>query len=163
MSSFVIIGNQAFPLALRRQPDGTYTRPDSTPICLTETALGKTISAGDQKAPIDILQHGDDIWVHLLGRTYRLTWQSSVNHYGEEAHADTSDIAQAPMPGAVVTISVQPGDQVQAGQTMLIIESMKLETAIKSPRAGTVEAVHVVTGQTFERGATLVTLAKDTV
>ena len=47
------------------------------------------------------------------------------------------------------------------GDTLLVIESMKLETAIKAPRDGMVETVHVADGRTFERSAPLVTLAPE--
>ncbi len=49
--------------------------------------------------------------------------------------------------------------QVAAGDTLMVIESMKLETAIKAWREGSVAAVHVGMGQAFQRGAPLISLA----
>ena len=63
------------------------------------------------------------------------------------------------MPGSVVALPVAVGDAVHAGATLVIIESMKLEVAIKAECGGSVEAIHVALGQTFDKNAVLVTLA----
>ena len=68
------------------------------------------------------------------------------------------DIAQAPMPGTVIAVQVKPGESVTRGQTMMVIESMKLETAIVAWRDGVIKTLHVAPGQTFDRAAPLVTL-----
>jgi biotin carboxyl carrier protein len=54
---------------------------------------------------------------------------------------------------------VKEGQSVTAGETLMVIESMKLETAIKAWRDGAVAAVHVGVGQTFQRGTPLLALA----
>ena len=64
----------------------------------------------------------------------------------------------APMPGVVVALNVAPGQKIARGETLLVIESMKLETAIKAGRDGIVAAVHFEKGCTFNRGAALVSL-----
>jgi biotin carboxyl carrier protein len=65
------------------------------------------------------------------------------------------------MPGTVVRIAAQTGSTVAAGDAILVIESMKLETTIRAWRDGIVEAVHVTEGATFERGTLLVSLVED--
>jgi biotin carboxyl carrier protein len=64
----------------------------------------------------------------------------------------------APMPGAVVALHASRGDVCQRGQQLMVMESMKMETAIVAPRDGVIAEVHVLAGQTFERGAILLTL-----
>jgi biotin carboxyl carrier protein len=64
----------------------------------------------------------------------------------------------APMPGLVVRVPVSPGDAVQQGQPLLILESMKMDNELCAPRSGTVERVHVEVGQGVESGQTLLTL-----
>jgi acetyl-CoA carboxylase biotin carboxyl carrier protein len=66
---------------------------------------------------------------------------------------------QAHITGTVWKIEVKPGDAVDEGQTLVIIESMKMEMPVESPAAGTVESVAVAEGQPVEEGALLVTLA----
>lgn len=101
---------------------------------------------------------GDYVWVHLDGRAHLLVWQDAISHYEEEADSHAGDVARAPMPGSVIQVAVAPGDAVAAGETMMVIESMKLETAIRAPRDGVVAAIHLAIGQTFDRDAALVTL-----
>jgi acetyl/propionyl-CoA carboxylase alpha subunit len=63
---------------------------------------------------------------------------------------------KAPMPGLIVRVAVQRGDQVQAGQGIVAIEAMKMENELRAPAAGTVKAVHVAPGKAVEKGALLV-------
>jgi 3-methylcrotonyl-CoA carboxylase alpha subunit len=74
------------------------------------------------------------------------------------AGAGAADTVEAPMPGTVVRVSVAAGDLVKRGQTLMVIESMKMETTIVAWRDGVVRAVHRPLGATFDRKAPLVTL-----
>ena len=60
-----------------------------------------------------------------------------------------------PMPGKVIKVNVSDGDAVEAGQTLIVIESMKMEQPIKTPVAGTVKKVHVTEGQQVDLQETL--------
>ena len=60
--------------------------------------------------------------------------------------------------GTVWKIEVKPGDSVDEGQTLVIIESMKMEMPVESPKAGKVESVVVAEGQAVDEGAVLLTL-----
>ncbi len=65
----------------------------------------------------------------------------------------------APMPGLVVRINVKPGDEVQAGQALVVMEAMKMENELRSPSSGSVEAIRVQPGAAVEKGAVLIELA----
>ena len=65
----------------------------------------------------------------------------------------------APMPGMIVRISVAPGDTVVAGQSLIVMEAMKMENELRAAGAGTVTAVRVVAGTAVQKGAVLVELA----
>jgi 3-methylcrotonyl-CoA carboxylase alpha subunit len=69
-----------------------------------------------------------------------------------------ADRVLAPMPGRVVLVRVAPGDAVQQGQDVMVIEAMKMELALKAPRDGTVGDVRAVAGDFVEADAVLVTL-----
>jgi len=114
---------------------------------------------GDAHA-VSAIVDGDTVHVHLDGRAYVLRYRDPVDVYGAEHEESGHDIARAPMPGGVLAVMVVVGAAVRAGDALLTIESMKLETAIKASRDGTVEAVHVEPGQTFDRDAPLVTLRR---
>ena len=62
------------------------------------------------------------------------------------------------MPGVVATVAVTAGAKVNAGDLMLTIEAMKMETAIHADRAATVKAVHVAPGQQIDAKDLLVEL-----
>ncbi len=63
---------------------------------------------------------------------------------------------KAPMPGLVIRVNVAVGDQVAAGQGLVVIEAMKMENELRSVAPGRVRAIHAVLGQAVEKGALLV-------
>jgi 3-methylcrotonyl-CoA carboxylase alpha subunit len=73
----------------------------------------------------------------------------------ETASAAHSGGLTTPLPGVVVSVSVKEGDTVTAGQTLLVIEAMKMEHAIKAPRAGKVRALKHQVGDRVREGSTL--------
>ncbi len=62
----------------------------------------------------------------------------------------------APMPGKLVRVLVSPGQDVQAGQGLVVVEAMKMENEIRAPRSGRVKDVPAREGQAVETGALLV-------
>ena len=64
----------------------------------------------------------------------------------------------APIPGLIVRVEVEEGQEVKAGQPLVILQAMKMENEIRAPQAGVVRQVHVRAGENVEQGATLVTL-----
>jgi len=64
----------------------------------------------------------------------------------------------APMPGLIVRVNVQPGDVVQPGQGLVVMEAMKMENELRAAAAGRVKSVAVRAGTAVERGALLVEL-----
>jgi biotin carboxyl carrier protein len=63
------------------------------------------------------------------------------------------------MPGKIVEVSVSPGATVQEGDTVVVLESMKMETPIDAPEKGTVTEIHVAEGDTVAEGDLLAELA----
>lgn len=74
------------------------------------------------------------------------------------AAAAGGEAVNSPMPGTVLEISVKVGDTVKSGDTLVILEAMKMENAIVAPKDSKVVAVHVTKGQSVESGAALVSL-----
>ena len=64
----------------------------------------------------------------------------------------------APMPGMIVRVSAQVGDQVQPGQGLVVMEAMKMENELRATTAGTVPAVLPQPGTAVEKGAVLLEL-----
>jgi biotin carboxyl carrier protein len=68
-------------------------------------------------------------------------------------------VVKSPMPGRIVKVLVQAGDEVEAGKPLLVMEAMKMENEIKAKAAGKIGQVHVAAGDTVEGNAKLVTMA----
>ncbi len=64
----------------------------------------------------------------------------------------------APMPGLVVDVPVAEGDTVEAGQTVIILESMKMQNELKAPIAGMIESIHAEAGKTVDKNDLLVVI-----
>jgi biotin carboxyl carrier protein len=75
----------------------------------------------------------------------------------EVAHDGPTEV-RAIIPGRVVSVQVAAGDEIEAGQQMLVIEAMKMQNELRSPRGGRVERVAVGPGKTIELGELLVVI-----
>jgi biotin carboxyl carrier protein len=71
------------------------------------------------------------------------------------APTSTARSVLAPLPGVIVAVSVKPGDAVQHGQELCVIEAMKMKNVIRAGRAGTIGAVHVALNQHVKHHDTL--------
>lgn len=74
------------------------------------------------------------------------------------AGAAGSVVVKAPMPGTVVNVVVSAGQAVKAGDDLVFIEAMKMETPVKAPQDGTVATIDVAKGESVDSGKVLVTL-----
>ncbi len=73
------------------------------------------------------------------------------------AKADTGEInIKSPMPGLIVAIKVEAGQEIKSGETVVILESMKMQNELKAPRDGVVQSVLVQAGQSVEQNKVLV-------
>ena len=76
---------------------------------------------------------------------------------GDAGHSGPAEV-HAIIPGVVVSVAVAPGDAVEAGQHLLVVEAMKMQNELRAPRAGTVERVTVGERSTIEVGDLLVVI-----
>ena len=67
----------------------------------------------------------------------------------------------APMPGKVLSVEIGEGQEVGEGDPLLVLEAMKMENVLKSPRSGKVKGISAVAGTAVEKGAVLVTFADE--
>ena len=138
---------------------------------------GKTyrFTIGDKTADVELLQSKDgklDLlvdgkhitayvssdsakrWVTVNGQTVMLTKASGARKSGGGHHA--AGELTAPMPGQVRAVNVSEGDEVLKGQTLLLLEAMKMEIRVQAPRDGVVKKLFVNQGQTVERDQVLI-------
>jgi biotin carboxyl carrier protein len=81
-----------------------------------------------------------------------------VPTYGKRA-AETLEI-RAPLPGLIKEVLVKPGDEVNYGQELCVIEAMKMKNIIRAARAGKIAEISVYSGQTVNHNDTLMTFAE---
>jgi len=88
------------------------------------------------------------IHVHVNGRVVRLeqTDSDKQNFSRDAIEFGSRDQIMTPMPGKIVKILVKEGERVTAKQSLVIVESMKMENELKSPANGTVKSIHFASG-----------------
>jgi biotin carboxyl carrier protein len=94
-------------------------------------------------------------WVTVNGRTLVFNKSAGGRKIGGGLHHAAGELT-APMPGQVRAVNVKEGDNVTKGQTLLLLEAMKMEIRVQSPRDGKVKKLSVQQGQTVEREQLLV-------
>lgn len=118
----------------------------------------------DGKSHESYVQQGDDNWQVLLrGRLYPVTVEDEREKRLRAAAgggvAESGEFhLKAPMPGLVVAIPVEEGQEIKKGQVILILESMKMQNELKSPRDGTIGRIRVKTGESVEQKQTLLSV-----
>ncbi len=147
---------------------GLSRSPDGYRLHLGERCLEFRLQPGEQGdlvlqcgGTVDHLRvalDGDDVWIHLDGETHCLRFEHALQRLAELNEAAGADVIKAAMPGSLVSLGVAAGDSVHKGQTLLVMESMKMETTIVAPRDGVVAEVRLAPGQTFDKDAVLLSL-----
>lgn len=94
-------------------------------------------------------------YVSLDGQTYLLFPPAPAAQRRSQAGPAEGRLT-ATMPGRVLDVLVEPGQAVAKGDTLVLLEAMKMELRIQAPLAGAVASVHCTAGQVVERGAVLV-------
>ena len=104
-----------------------------------------------------------ELLISLAGRTISATVNgrrtgraASDGDAGADAHGDQPVVA--PMPGRVLRVLVAPGDAVAVRQAVVVVEAMKMENELRSPKAGRVKVVHVTPGASVEAGRVLLVI-----
>jgi propionyl-CoA carboxylase alpha chain len=123
--------------------------------------------AGSGQVDIDIDGQRSSYTIDQIGSRWLLHGNAADVELVEQPRYPLPDAADmtgglvAPMPGAVLTTEVAPGETVAKGQLLIILEAMKMEHRITAPRDGTVAGVHVNVGDQVENGQLMVTLEEE--
>ena len=107
---------------------------------------GRTIAHG--------VRRGGETWVHFDGRVYVIG--TGGTRIGRGGHDEAS--LSAPMPATVVAINVTPGQTVKAGDSLVVLEAMKMELAVTAPQDGHIREVRCRVGELVQPGVALIEL-----
>ena len=106
---------------------------------------------------VDVVEDHDHLVIFEAGNTFRLKRLSGGVHSIDE---ETAGNLISPMPGTIIEVMAGEGQQVSKGDTLLVLEAMKIEHTIVAPRDGTVQAMHYRAGDMVEEGVELLVLAE---
>ncbi len=118
----------------------------------------------DGKSYESFVYQGDEDWQVLLrGRQFQVKVEDErEKRLKAEAGGGVVEGGEfhlkAPMPGLVVAIPVNEGDEVKKGEVLVILESMKMQNELKSPRDGTISHIKVKAGESVEQKQVLLNL-----
>jgi propionyl-CoA carboxylase alpha chain len=116
-----------------------------------------TVEVAGRSLPVRMSRARDSWWVHGPWGDIEVRERSP---FPSSEIEEVSGSLHAPMPGRVVSVDVKVGDTVRKGQTLVVLEAMKMEHQIGSPEDGLVHEVKVAAGEQVERGALLVVVGE---
>jgi len=163
-------GKRIIALTLREQRhdieahghDGSYQLRHGETTCevrgarLGEDSLSARFDGEALRFPLrtdsaHVLLHDANGQRYSFARAAAFAWESKDTVGGNQVIA--------PMPGRIVLVKAKAGDVVEQGQELLVMEAMKMELALKAPRAGTIESLNATQGEFVEADAVLVRFA----
>jgi len=156
------IGEQTYIVEVNREGEVTIDG-DTFPVdlqAIDEVTYSLLMSNRSYEALVDTA--GDELAVLLDGRMY--TAQVLDERARRLSRVDGSSVSsgeltlKSPMPGLIVAVPVAEGQAVKKGQTVLVLESMKMENELKAPRDGTVSSIKVKVRQSVEQHQPLVVI-----
>jgi oxaloacetate decarboxylase alpha subunit len=146
--------NRGNPAAFEPPPDAAAAAPARPAAAAKPAAAG-----GPERYQVTVNGQTYDVQVAPGGAISSIAPQAAAATPAlPAAPAGGSEPVGAPLAGNIFKILVKPGQAVQSGQVVIILEAMKMETEVRAPRAGTVASVAVKGGDTVELGHTLLEL-----
>jgi biotin carboxyl carrier protein len=150
-------GGQTYNIRLERASDGSYIAAiGERTFPVQAQALndgGWLLTLNGQRFTVYGEAAGQERHLHVDGQTYTLSVPDARGKRRKGAAAGGDLTAQ--MPGQVAEVLVAEGDTVSAGQTLLILEAMKMQIRVNAPEAGQVRRLLVSKGALVERGQLL--------
>lgn len=140
----LIIDGKVYPVQLQSDIKDTSPRPSG----LSNADLGSTLRFA------------------IKGKEYTVTIdneRSALLKAFLKTHQPNSGVTAilAPMPGLIVKVEVEVGQEVKAGQGLIVLEAMKMENEIKALQPGKIKDIHVAAKKAVEKGETLISILHD--
>jgi biotin carboxyl carrier protein len=160
----VVVADETYTIELTQQGDVLV---DGKPIKIDFEVIGSIglyLLLVNNESYEALVEQQEDLWrVLIRGHMYEVQVNDErtqlLRARARLLAPDSGELSiKAPMPGLVVDVAVELGQEVEAGQKVVILESMKMENELKAPRAGRVERILVGPGDNVERSQALVVI-----
>lgn len=138
----VSIGDKVYDVAARQLQPGEFD-----------------LEIDGQQQTAYVASDGGHHYVAVAGETWVLEKPRPRQQHGTHAGDDSGSL-EASMPGLVREVLAEEGAEVERGETLVVLEAMKMELRLTAPYSGQVRQVHCTTGQVVERGQVLVELER---
>ncbi|MDP3767853.1 MAG: biotin/lipoyl-containing protein [Dehalococcoidia bacterium] len=163
------LNEEEHELEVEERDDGFHVRLGDTwhPVELERVGDAARYSLLVDRRPYDVFAEESPHGFHIVigSRLFAVTTPGLVRGRraggpaGVAAPTESGEwVLASPMAGVIQEVLVQPGDEVEAGQAVIVIEAMKMQNELRARRAGTVKAVYVSVGQRVEQGTPLLVL-----
>jgi biotin carboxyl carrier protein len=119
-----------------------------------------SVLLGSKSFTIDLIETPDGLLAWSGQRRFLVSVADprDKSRRSRKVEAEGTVELRAPMPGKVLKLLAAPGDYVEAGQGLVVIEAMKMQNELKAPKSGTVKRMNAGEGSTVAAGQTLVTI-----
>jgi biotin carboxyl carrier protein len=163
MNLNLLHNDQPVALSLTREGETWKVRlPDGTERSISARRLPNgllEVQDGDRRFRVGVARVGAEVHVSFQGQVY--VFEAPAEEGTAAPLRKTTGELTAPMPGIVVDVLVQAGDQVTAYQPLAVVEAMKVMATVESHFAGRVDSVFVVKGQRVAQGEKLVVVVPE--
>ncbi len=157
-------GEQAHSLDVEKTAGGYRVTVDGEKVDVQDVSIedGRiSFQIGGRHLTAYAAADGKRRWVFTDGRPWVFDATTSAGRERARpgaAHGGAERMVAAPMPGQIRAVQIEEGATVEKGQTLLLLEAMKMEIRVQAPRAGLVSRLFVRPGQTVERDQVMVEL-----
>ena len=117
------------------------------------------VTADGRRVLVHVAVRDGEVWAFADGCAFQL--DLAPDRPMPHRASGLASSLDAPMPATVVTVLVAPGQTVHRGETLLVLEAMKMELALRAPRDGTVDELACQVGDLVQPGVPLVTIRHD--
>lgn len=149
---------ESYSVNLEAQPDGSYIASIGERQYVVQAeavADGWLLQQSGQRARVYTAALNNERFIHVEGQAYTLTVPDARSSRRRQAGSG-ADALTAKMPGQVLDVRVAEGDSVEKGQTLVIMEAMKMEIRVAAPTDGRIRRIHVAIGDVVDREQLLV-------
>jgi len=155
----ILIAGGAHTVDVTRQGDDVTATVDDVPMALTVRRDGNhwRVGSGEHAVTATVVRDRDTVWIAIGGEIHRCTAADDARAGGAGGGVYSPKVT-APMPGKVLEVRVVVGQELEAGDPLVLLEAMKMETVVSADAKARVTAVHVAAGAMVEPGQVLVVL-----